>query len=395
MNLVKLKDISIGKGNYGIGATAVDYKSNLYKYLRITDINEDGTINENELKSVEDINAKDYLLKENDICFARTGNSTGKSFFYDGTIKDLVYAGFLIKFSLDEKKVNPKYIKYYTLSNKYKNWVREIQTGSTRGNINAKMYGDLEIKLPERTYQDKAVKILETITNKIILNRHTNNNLSELKLALFKNFIEQSKDSSKKVNLKDCVEKIGTGADAIQRAPIVNYDTGIRCIRVGDMTNNRKYYEWGFTKMTDKDFENYKLDIGDIVITRTAVNGITKIIDDNEKIVCNNGLIRLKVNNKYNPLYIYMCTKTKDFYDYIHKIDSETSVRPNMKVDYFTSYSIDNISIEKQNEFCNKIDPILKIQKKLEQENHNLEQLRNTLLPKLMNGEIDLDKVEI
>ena len=90
-----------------------------------------------------------------------------------------------------------------------------------------------------------------------------------------------------------------------------------------------------------------------------------------------------------------MCTKTKDFYDYIHRIDSETSVRPNMKVDYFTSYSIYNISIEKQNEFCNKIDPILKMQKKLEQENHNLEQIRDILLPKLMNGEIDLDKIEI
>ena len=90
-----------------------------------------------------------------------------------------------------------------------------------------------------------------------------------------------------------------------------------------------------------------------------------------------------------------MCTKTKDFYDYIHRIDSETSVRPNMKVDYFTSYQIDKISLEKQNEFCNKIDPMLKLQKELEQEIHNLEQLRDTLLPKLMNGEIDLDNIEI
>ena len=145
-------------------------------------------------------------------------------------------------------------------------------------------------------------------------------------LAIFKKLIEENKDSSEKVDLKDSVEKIGTGADAIQKAPIVDYDTGIKCIRVGDMTNNRKYYEWGFTEMTDKDFDNYKLDLGDIIITRTAVNGITKFIDDNEKIVCNNGLIRLKVNNRYNSIYIYMCTKTKEFYEYIHRIDSGTSV---------------------------------------------------------------------
>ena len=159
------------------------------------------------------------------------------------------------------------------------------------------------------------------------------------------------------------------------------------------MTNNRKYYEWGFTEMTDKDFDNYKLDLGDIIITRTAVNGITKFIDDNEKIVCNNGLIRLKVNNRYNSIYIYMCTKTKEFYEYIHRIDSETSVRPNMKIDYFTSYKIYKIVLKEQDEFCRKIDSILKLQKKLEKETHNLEQLRGTLLPKLMNGEINVDKI--
>lgn len=214
-------------------------------------------------------------------------------------------------------------------------------------------------------------------------------------ITLFKEFINNEKDNSELVDLKDCVEKIGTGADAIQRAPIVDYDTGIKCIRVGDMTNDRKYYDWGFAKISDKDFENYKLDIDDIVVTRTAVNGITKIITDNEKIVCNNGLIRLKVNEKYNPKYIYLCTKTKEFYDYIHRIDSETSVRPNMKVDYFTSYQILKISLDKQNDFCNKMAPMMNLQKELEQETHNLEQLRDTLLPKLMNGEIDLENIEI
>ena len=203
MKLVKLKDISIGQGNYGIGAAAVDYNNDLYKYLRITDIHEDGTVDENELKSVDDINAKDYLLKENDICFARTGNSTGKTYFYDGTIKDLVYAGFLIKFSLDNNKVNPKYIKYYTLSNKYKNWVKEIQTGSTRGNINAKMYGELEIELPEREYQDKAVELLETITKRIELNKHTNNNLLQLGDLIYNNFFNDSKNDWNVKTLKE------------------------------------------------------------------------------------------------------------------------------------------------------------------------------------------------
>lgn len=295
-----------------------------------------------------------------------------------------------------KNKTLPEFVYYLATTDLFRKKAISLMTGTSgRQRVQTEALKEFEVEIPSVAEQKKIVKILCVLDNKIKLNNEINNNLSELELTLFKEFIEQNKDSSEKIDLKDCVEKIRTGADAIQRAPIVDYDTGIRCIRVGDMTNNRKYYEWGFAEMTDKDFENYKLNLGDIVVTRTAVNGITKIIDDNEKIVCNNGLIRLKVNNKYNPIYIYMCTKTKDFYDYIHRIDSETSVRPNMKVDYFTSYQIDKISLEKQNEFCNKIEPMLKLQKKLEQEIHNLEQLRDTLLPKLMNGEIDLENIEI
>lgn len=97
-----LSELSVdGKGSYGIGASAVPFSNNLYTYLRITDINDDGTLKLNDLKSVDDEKAKDYLLKSNDIVFARTGASTGRNYFYDGTDGEFVYAGFLIKFSLD------------------------------------------------------------------------------------------------------------------------------------------------------------------------------------------------------------------------------------------------------------------------------------------------------
>ena len=137
MDFVKktLGDLTVGKGQYGIGASAVDYSEDLYTYLRITDINDDGTLNVNNLKSINDKNAERYLLQPNDIVFARTGNSTGRNYFYDGTDGILVYAGFLIKFSIDSSKVNPKYIKYYCMSDEYKGWVQGHLTGSTRGNI--------------------------------------------------------------------------------------------------------------------------------------------------------------------------------------------------------------------------------------------------------------------
>ncbi|MBS3203434.1 restriction endonuclease subunit S [Turicibacter bilis] len=185
--IVKLKDITIGgKGSYGIGAPAVDYKESLYTYLRITDITDEGTIIKEGLKSVDDNDASNYLLKKNDIVFARTGNSTGRAYFYDERDGEFVYAGFLIKFKLDENKVNPKYIKLYTLTNEYKSWVKSFATGSTRNNINAKMYGDMVIKLPRRNIQDKIVDIIESLNEKIRINNQMNETLEEIAEGLFK-----------------------------------------------------------------------------------------------------------------------------------------------------------------------------------------------------------------
>lgn len=64
----KLKDLTVdGKGSYGIGAPAVPYQEDKLTYLRITDINDDGSLNFSDLKSVDAEDAEKYILKENDI----------------------------------------------------------------------------------------------------------------------------------------------------------------------------------------------------------------------------------------------------------------------------------------------------------------------------------------
>ena len=165
----KLGDLIVGnKGCYGIAAPAVDYDRNKYTYLRITDINDDGTINKSNLKSVDDKNADNYILYPNDIVFARTGASVGRSYFYEEKDGVLVYAGFLIKFSIDSKKVNPKILKYYTHSQPYYDWIQTVDNGATRGNINAQIYASMPVLLPERKEQDKIVSILSSLDLSLI-----------------------------------------------------------------------------------------------------------------------------------------------------------------------------------------------------------------------------------
>ena len=174
-----LQELSLNKGSYGINSAAVSKKQkNDINYLRITDISEDGSIDSTSMKTLEDRQYEKYLLEPNDIVYARTGNSVGKSYFYDKSDGKLVYAGFLIRFSIDPNKVYPKYIKYYSQTRKCKLWIKNVASdGSTRPNINAKELANMVIELPSYEIQKKLADSLWKLDQKIKLNNKINANL--------------------------------------------------------------------------------------------------------------------------------------------------------------------------------------------------------------------------
>lgn len=147
--------------SYGINAPAVPYNRSLPTYIRITDINEDGTYNDTDKASVISSEAYKYQLKNGDIVLARTGASTGKSYLYTDKDGALVFAGFLIKAAIDFKKHNPYYIFCQLHTRRYWDWVAMISMRSGQPGINSKEYGSLLIPVTDKTEQDR---IAETLT---------------------------------------------------------------------------------------------------------------------------------------------------------------------------------------------------------------------------------------
>lgn len=176
---VKLSEISICKGMYGISASTAPKNENKPNYIRITDILDDGTLSKKNLKSFKGENYGKYLLQKNDIVFARTGNTVGKSYFYNENDGPLVFAGFLIKFSLNPKKVYPLFIKYYVQTNYFKKIIKNVASdGSTRPNINAKQFGNLTLNLPSIKDQKNIADKLFLLDKKISLIKQINDNLA-------------------------------------------------------------------------------------------------------------------------------------------------------------------------------------------------------------------------
>ncbi|MEQ9277946.1 MAG: restriction endonuclease subunit S [Balneola sp.] len=164
---VKLGDCILGKGNYGINAPSTNYSEDLPVYLRITDIDERGKFLKENKTSVDDENYRDYLLEEGDIVFARTGNTTGKTYLYDKEDGELVYAGFLIRFKPDPADLSPKFLKYYTDTHRYWYWVSVMSARSGQPGINSTEYSKLAFKIPSIEEQKKIVDVIDHVYEEI------------------------------------------------------------------------------------------------------------------------------------------------------------------------------------------------------------------------------------
>lgn len=393
METVKLKDISINnRGYYGIGASAVDYNADKYTYLRITDINDDGSLNKNGLMSVDDEKANQYLLQKNDIVFARTGASTGRNYFYDGEIENIVYAGFLIKFSLNSDLVNPRYIKYYCLSQKYKDWILSSLTGSTRPNINEKQLADMPIELPEREYQDKVVEILDSLTSKIILNNEMNNNLYELAINYLNEKVEETEVPVSKF------AKI-QGGYAFKSKNLIDVHTKNRIIKIKNLRSeinadviNSQFVE---SEVVEKLDNKFRLSKGDVAIAMTGAElGKTGFIYGNDNYFLNQRVGVIRGNNKASELYLKILFLSDEFQTLLNS-KGYGSAQPNVSTSDIENILINDITDDNLKKLYEIIKPIYEKIVSNSEEILNLEQLRDTLLTKIMNGEIDLNNVEI
>ncbi|RHO75339.1 restriction endonuclease subunit S [Parabacteroides sp. AF48-14] len=383
-----LEELIKGKGNYGIAASAVPYNPSLRTYLRITDINDDGTLNKSSMMSVDEKNADAFLLKPNDIVFARTGNSTGRSYFYDGSDGELVYAGFLIKFSLDETKVNPRILKYYTHSKLYYDWVHSFDTGGTRGNINAKTYGTMPIMLPSRDVQNRIVDILKSLDNKIELNRRINDNLEQQAQALFNHFfIEQPALLGKYSlgNLTDSANYIN--GLAMQKFRPREGEQGIPVLKIKELGQGRT--DTSSDICSESIDEVYKVYNGDIIFSWSGTLMVK--IWCGGKCGLNQHLFKV-TSEQYPKWFYYFWTK--------HHLDKFIRIAQDKAV---TMGHIKRGELEKSEVLfpdtvvLNKIDdiisPIFNQIIGLKCENRNLTKTRDTLLPKLMSGELNVNKI--
>ena len=151
---------------YGMNAAATIFDG-VHKYIRITDIDDDShTYIDSAPVSPAGVLEGKYRVRENDILFARTGASVGKSYLYQASDGDMYFAGFLIRIHVIDG-VDSGYVFLNTLTEEYNRWVALESTRSGQPGINAEQYRRYRFKLPPLETQKQISAIAQKIDAQI------------------------------------------------------------------------------------------------------------------------------------------------------------------------------------------------------------------------------------
>nr|WP_257737095.1 restriction endonuclease subunit S [Dermabacter vaginalis] len=162
-----LNDVCLRRGEYGSTVASTEISDDLPRYVRITDIQEDGNLS-GEARGPAGASSEwnRYLLNDGDILFARSGATVGKTFLYRSSDGPCVFAGYLIRFVPNTKLVDPAFLFSFTRTSRYKSWVAARQNVVAQPNINAKQYGsELMVPLPPIEYQKEFARRVKAIDN--------------------------------------------------------------------------------------------------------------------------------------------------------------------------------------------------------------------------------------
>lgn len=321
-DLVPLDEITLNNGQYGANASAEEYDPDKFRYVRISDISEEGNLENDEMRSIPIDGNEKYRLEEGDLLFARTG-AVGRSYMYSETDSDVpcAFAGYLIRFKLSDE-VCDEYINQFTNSRYFRKWVDSMARSTTHANINASEYASVEIPYPPLPEQHQIADILSTVDEKIQQTEEVISKTYSLREALMQDFFERG--------LKNCgtkelrlgakkkevpqhwevrnLEEISTVKRGASPRPISDeryFGGDIGWVRISDITRSDKYLEQTSDYLSDEGVsESVLVQKGTVLLSISATIGKPAIL---QKDACiHDGIVAFRdLSKKVDPEYMY------------------------------------------------------------------------------------------
>lgn len=299
---------------------------------------------------------------------------------------------------------NVDYVYFVFESPKFKKYLQYGANGTTIKNVPLSAIRNYEISIPSKENQDKIVKILKSIEDKIKLNNKINNNLYEFNNKLFEEKIlnNAEKDDWEEYLLSD-ISKMINGYSYKGNELVEKSNIGMATIKNFERTGGFKLD--GFKDIvpqkckSDHYVKPFEILVACTDLTQNADiigNAIMLLNNANyDEIIMSMDLVKLiPITDIVNNYMLYAIINSKDFKNFALRYKSGTTVL-HLNKNCFKEYTIKLPNYNTIKDLSKVFEGNYKKISQIVDENRKLEQLRDTLLPELMNGEIDLDNIEI
>lgn len=285
----------------------------------------------------------------------------------------------------DATNVLPKFLYYNLFRDEFFEYVMSGNKGTKMPRGDKQHIMQYIINIPSIGTQSKIVNILEKIDQKIDINNQINGNLYEISKAIYHNYIDQYSDLLVNRKIVDIAKRIVTGKTPSTKNE--NFWNGnIPFITIPDMHNQV------FTIDTERRISNIgakaMIPKNSLSVSCIATIGLVSI--STEESQTNQQINSIILDHEYDLYYLFEYLSEKESF---LKSIAGGSTTYNINKNIFGNIEIPYLPKKNMIEFNNLVCDLFNRIKLNQKENKKLEQLRDTLLPKLMNAEINLNQV--
>ena len=312
-----------------------------------------------------------HKLHKGEVLYTNIGSQLGNSAIYESD-EEAIITWNVMKLIPNKEIIDNYYLCYLLNSNK--SYIKALNTSSTMPFVSGKELMNVEFDVPDLITQKKIVKILKDIEDKIKINNEINNNLYEISKQLLLKYIDDN-SSSEEVNISE----------------LLNVFTGKKNANETSPTGKYKFFSCAPESLLS---DTYLYDGAAIIVAGNgAYTGRTRFYDGKFELYQRTYGLTLKdgfdKDNIYG-LYVFM----KTIFEPDKMGGTHGSAIPYIVLSDLTDYKLKYNKTE-FDKFSNLVSSNIKMIQENEKSNEELSQLRDTLLLKLMNGEIDLNNIEI
>lgn len=324
-----------------------------------------------------------YILKEGDIVFSRVG-SVDRCSFVDSQHTDWLFSGRCLRVHPFEE-ISPLFLYYFFCLESTKKFMRNIAVGATMPSINTKLMGEIEVSYPDKQVQEKIANLLGAIDDKIELNNAINDNLLAQAQTLYKQFFPYGVQD----DLPDGW-RIGTVGEIIEihdskRIPLSGADRS--------KMEKKIYPYYGAASLMDL-VDNYIFDGKYLLLGEDGT-----VVDDAGYPILQYVWGQFWVNNHAHILTGRLGYDVESLYMLFKQTPVKSivtgAVQPKISQANLRSVQVVIPPEHNLREYNDLVEPLFSLFRANEEECKTFTALRDTLLPKLMSGEIDVSAVQL